>query len=110
MIRRPPRSTLFPYTTLFRSLQQAIDDFSRALDKDPKMFEALVNRGYPRNDMQDAQEAIHDFEPAIKMNPNSGIARLGLAFSYLQLHRSREGLEETTKAEKHGSLLGHPAC
>src|SRR5256885_13327607 len=23
MIRRPPRSTLFPYTTLFRSLQQA---------------------------------------------------------------------------------------
>src|SRR3712207_7443354 len=23
MIRRPPRSTLFPYTTLFRSLEQA---------------------------------------------------------------------------------------
>src|SRR2546423_7261192 len=23
MIRRPPRSTLFPYTTLFRSLQEA---------------------------------------------------------------------------------------
>src|SRR5690349_23609314 len=25
MIRRPPRSTLFPYTTLFRSLAQRID-------------------------------------------------------------------------------------
>src|SRR5258707_6630936 len=25
MIRRPPRSTLFPYTTLFRSLAQALD-------------------------------------------------------------------------------------
>src|SRR2546427_8530654 len=25
MIRRPPRSTLFPYTTLFRSLLQAVD-------------------------------------------------------------------------------------
>src|SRR2546427_9274167 len=24
MIRRPPRSTLFPYTTLFRSLQDAL--------------------------------------------------------------------------------------
>src|SRR5256886_11903364 len=24
MIRRPPRSTLFPYTTLFRSLQQHV--------------------------------------------------------------------------------------
>src|SRR5256885_5498096 len=26
MIRRPPRSTLFPYTTLFRSLERALDD------------------------------------------------------------------------------------
>src|SRR5256886_3228352 len=25
MIRRPPRSTLFPYTTLFRSLEDAAD-------------------------------------------------------------------------------------
>src|SRR3712207_7759594 len=32
MIRRPPRSTLFPYTTLFRSLQVALrrQTFSRA--------------------------------------------------------------------------------
>src|SRR2546428_7719582 len=27
MIRRPPRSTLFPYTTLFRSLKQMLRDF-----------------------------------------------------------------------------------
>src|SRR3989454_2321249 len=26
MIRRPPRSTLFPYTTLFRSLLAGVDD------------------------------------------------------------------------------------
>src|SRR3712207_7722258 len=26
MIRRPPRSTLFPYTTLFRSVQRRLDD------------------------------------------------------------------------------------
>src|SRR2546422_6312350 len=39
MIRRPPRSTLFPYTTLFRSLAAAFDgDWRRALrewDGDP---------------------------------------------------------------------------
>src|SRR5256884_3385887 len=28
MIRRPPRSTLFPYTTLFRSLSQVVENFS----------------------------------------------------------------------------------
>src|SRR2546430_11972687 len=32
MIRRPPRSTLFPYTTLFRSLSGY---FGRAQDKSP---------------------------------------------------------------------------
>src|SRR2546430_14588576 len=31
MIRRPPRSTLFPYTTLFRSLIVQIDGLSRAV-------------------------------------------------------------------------------
>src|SRR3712207_7507767 len=31
MIRRPPRSTLFPYTTLFRSRQQLEHDLRRAL-------------------------------------------------------------------------------
>src|SRR3712207_8440389 len=29
MIRRPPRSTLFPYTTLFRSRRTPVDQFSR---------------------------------------------------------------------------------
>src|SRR2546425_4715811 len=33
MIRRPPRSTLFPYTTLFRSLSQnGVDTINRDLD------------------------------------------------------------------------------
>src|SRR2546425_10492187 len=31
MIRRPPRSTLFPYTTLFRSPTVTIDHFARGL-------------------------------------------------------------------------------
>src|SRR3712207_7244809 len=32
MIRRPPRSTLFPYTTLFRSLATTISQFSNRVD------------------------------------------------------------------------------
>src|SRR3712207_6892822 len=31
MIRRPPRSTLFPYTTLFRSRDRQLLDFTRGL-------------------------------------------------------------------------------
>src|SRR5260221_7261665 len=32
MIRRPPRSTLFPYTTLFRSFKEAFQKSLRALE------------------------------------------------------------------------------
>src|SRR3712207_7874957 len=38
MIRRPPRSTLFPYTTLFRSLEldarDVLDDVDELVDRD----------------------------------------------------------------------------
>src|SRR5260370_6672199 len=34
MIRRPPRSTLFPYTTLFRSLEASSIDYSPEEDGD----------------------------------------------------------------------------
>src|SRR3712207_5836155 len=33
MIRRPPRSTLFPYTTLFRSFQTAVQIATDAIDR-----------------------------------------------------------------------------
>src|SRR2546422_3492992 len=36
MIRRPPRSTLFPYTTLFRSAATAARDRCRATSRPPK--------------------------------------------------------------------------
>src|SRR2546422_4958606 len=46
MIRRPPRSTLFPYTTLFRSTQrtrsQCIADYSDAIKKQVAALRAIV--------------------------------------------------------------------
>src|SRR2546425_3126286 len=39
MIRRPPRSTLFPYTTLFRSIPRNIDAFRRQLKRFGGMFD-----------------------------------------------------------------------
>ncbi len=81
-------------------LQQAIDDFTRVIQKDPRMLDALVIRGYVRNDMQDAGNAVNDFNPALKVNPDNGVARLGRALSYLQLHRSREALDDIANAQK----------
>src|SRR2546427_9194246 len=47
MIRRPPRSTLFPYTTLFRSIGQRPAGFDVGFDLfDPRLdsFEAGLRR------------------------------------------------------------------
>src|SRR2546425_2894651 len=43
MIRRPPRSTLFPYTTLFRS---DIEEFILCKQKEEAKAHALVAQGY----------------------------------------------------------------
>src|SRR2546422_5154900 len=45
MIRRPPRSTLFPYTTLFRSPGRARPD--RAASLGPPASSASARRGGP---------------------------------------------------------------
>src|SRR3989449_6741552 len=52
MIRRPPRSTLFPYTTLFRSSK---------LEEDTDRVRAeFQNRGYFKVVVQDPKTQIHD--------------------------------------------------
>src|SRR2546425_8720730 len=38
MIRRPPRSTLFPYTTLFRSTEQEVEAIAERLRGTPLLF------------------------------------------------------------------------
>src|SRR2546430_8643287 len=44
MIRRPPRSTLFPYTTLFRSLSVECARCSREPDADRKRQDLVERR------------------------------------------------------------------
>src|SRR2546428_5042614 len=46
MIRRPPRSTLFPYTTLFRSVPEPLTRAVEALDELQKIWhDELAGRG-----------------------------------------------------------------
>src|SRR5256885_8798039 len=60
MIRRPPRSTLFPYTTLFRSLrlnpgqplttQEMLDAFRKSsMDLNPKNAATILYTALSRN-------------------------------------------------------------
>src|SRR2546429_3665453 len=44
MIRRPPRSTLFPYTTLFRSLYRGFKKERQSLDRSLVSSHVLLDR------------------------------------------------------------------
>ena len=52
MIRRPPRSTLFPYTTLFRSRESVRADLRR------KVRRLLAMYGYPPDLSEDATQLV----------------------------------------------------
>src|SRR3989441_13041255 len=54
MIRRPPRSTLFPYTTLFRSLEDLVPGLPRNAE-----------RGAQRRHLLAFEQAGHKPEPLV---------------------------------------------
>src|SRR3712207_7501697 len=47
MIRRPPRSTLFPYTTLFRSLSEAVAAARDSVGARPNVLVAQADLATP---------------------------------------------------------------
>src|SRR3712207_9428742 len=51
MIRRPPRSTLFPYTTLFRSITQTIDELTAI----------FADMGFTLAEGPDIEDDFHNF-------------------------------------------------
>src|SRR4051812_49933994 len=82
MIRRPPRSTLFPYTTLFRSQElgeTAVRDASVRTRQPPPRSAAAVEGGEARVPLADLS-ARHDGQrrTARRLSPaREGIARFG---------------------------------
>ena len=80
--------------------EQAEQDFSEAIKRDPNVETAYVNRGYMLNDLHEPDSAEADFETALKMEPGDGQAHLGLAYSSLDLHKNSQALHEASLAEK----------
>src|SRR2546427_6180989 len=90
MIRRPPRSTLFPYTTLFRSLSLIFLTF----DDDADVFRART--------MVDERVRTADLAAGTEVRLGPEATPLGQVFQY-RLASDRHDLYE--RSEEHTSEL-----
>src|SRR3712207_9169340 len=83
MIRRPPRSTLFPYTTLFRSFREDMtalrvlppDDFVGAVESVPRIVahvETLLDEGLAYALDDGTGDVYHDIAKAPGFGSESG--------------------------------------
>src|SRR2546422_1409848 len=69
MIRRPPRSTLFPYTTLFRSWKSTETVYQSVLRDSPRSyFGPMVGARYAERDGRYA-DALDGFRRAARIMP-----------------------------------------
>src|SRR5256886_8079354 len=83
MIRRPPRSTLFPYTTLFRSIQEELSNdhdfqeeyyekyhkYTYLIDQVKKVASSKRTRDYDRYDME-AQDRSEEHTSELQSQSN----------------------------------------
>lgn len=86
--------------THYNEYNQAVRDFTQALQIDPDMATGYMNRGYVYNDLRMAAQAEKDFRKALSLNPQYGEAHLGLAYALLQMRRSNAALKEADLAAK----------
>jgi tetratricopeptide (TPR) repeat protein len=80
--------------------EQARQDFTETIKRDPEAETAYVNRGYMLNDLRRPQEAAADFESALKLDPHDGEAHLGLAYADLDLRKTEGALRQADLAEQ----------
>src|SRR2546429_3704761 len=59
MIRRPPRSTLFPYTTLFRSARRKVSSAEREAKRTGESLIPKGTRNVAETRVDTAQESVH---------------------------------------------------
>src|SRR5260221_368994 len=91
MIRRPPRSTLFPYTTLFRSkkghLAEALQVLEKGLKLDPKSARLRSELARIHLLQKNYEKAVQILEDAARQVPGDREVSLRLAEAYVGAKR-----------------------
>src|SRR5690349_24257172 len=99
MIRRPPRSTLFPYTTLFRSQLKGVWTDGSAVPSD------IVTLGLAQNLVDDplaneAVSAVHHFGDRKSTRLNSSHVEISYAVFCLKKKKKQQNKQHSKNTKK----------
>src|SRR2546430_12611357 len=97
MIRRPPRSTLFPYTTLFRSPREGHPRLVIAPDVDPRAAEQGTHAADDAGDVPVAKDRK-------STRLNSSHSQISYAVFCLKKKKKRENVYVHRVTRKHRAL------
>src|SRR3712207_9478103 len=89
MIRRPPRSTLFPYTTLFRSKQRPLSLPELLRSTPARLLRYLGQLDLDERGRRITQDIVPQFEERLRFLDHVGLG-------YLSLDRPTDRSEEHT--------------
>src|SRR5258705_3482610 len=100
MIRRPPRSTLFPYTTLFRSLRDLGVRRGRGDHRDPVLLRDAPSRERERRGdlAENGDDLVVGDEPDRK-STRLNSSHLGISYAVLCL-KKKELLAEMRRLDR----------
>jgi len=80
--------------------EQAIEDFSKAIELDPDFAEAYNNRGLSYAELNEHEQAIKDYDKAIELNPNYAVAYNNRGNAYAKLNKYKQAIEDYDRAIK----------
>ncbi|MGO9138557.1 MAG: tetratricopeptide repeat protein [Syntrophales bacterium] len=96
---KPYNNRGFTYFEL-GNYNQAIGDFDRAIELNPKYAEAYNNRGVAHDRLGNYNLAIEDFDRAIEINPKYAMAYRNRGLSYGRLGNYNQAIEDFKIAAK----------
>src|SRR5258705_8512000 len=101
MIRRPPRSTLFPYTTLFRSAQQAhVHGPGRVRDRLPVAAHGGIRAAHARMRIAVARAGhrhVHGEDQGDRKSTRLNSSHLGISYAVFCLKKKKKKLSRVNE-------------
>jgi len=76
---------------------KAIDDYTRAIELDPKDTKAYYNRGLAYSNLRQYQKAIDDYTRTIELDPKLAIAYYNRGTVYDELRQYQKAIDDYTR-------------